>query len=514
MESGRVVDEGWWRARRIDIAIFLGLYVAAVLARLPIWHSALYGDEGHAFLAGRTFGGMISNIHYLDSADGATLGPLFWYRPLTHLPLAIGSHISFEAWRLNHLLLTSLAPSIMFGILRSLKVRRWLAVGAGIPFAFNPIFVTFGVVVFHDALGIVALGLALWAHVRGRFVLAAIGFVAAAWVEEVALFALPFLLFLDLSRSMRAKESSLWPLTLTRKQTAYVVALALSPAMLFLSILMGAPFPGHPDPSLFLTMVDHMLYLSWLLPLILLGLRWPRSREMAGLALVFPVFYVLYYATGHAVQIWWVLLPAFLSVLGAACALDTWIDHTARSSIKPRTARTWAPRAVAAVLGALVLVQVVVPSSAAWKGEAVMPLSGDSEWNLAQAIAYQHTRDLALPAAVDHLDASQRQRLTLVDVDWFFVFTPFSQVASSVRYGFTGASTDLAEWSRAMEWSTAMVVKKGDTPLNHAIQDTYHDCQVYENAEYVIVDTPHCPPRRAQLEANYAARLAAGDSVF
>lgn len=491
----------------MDVAVFVGLYVAAVLARLPIWHSAIYGDEGHAFLAGRTFGGQVLNIKYLDMPPGASLAQLFWYRPLTHLPLAIGSSISFYAWRLNHLLITSLAPSIAFGILRSLNVRRWLAAAAGLPFAFNPIFVTFGVIVFHDALGIVALGLALWAHVRGRYGLAAVGFVAAAWVEEVALFALPFLFLFDLWRTLRTKEASLWPLVLTRKQSAYLLAMAFSPAMLLLSLQMGEPLGGHAGPTGFLTMLDHMLYLTWLLPVILLGLRWRKSRELAGLALVFPAFYALYYVSGRAVQVWWVLLPAFLSVLGAACALDAWLDHRAsRPARNPGTAPFGVPHAVAAVLGALVLVQILVPSTVAWKGETVMPLSGTAESNLVQTLHYQNGRGQALPQAIDHLTATQRQQLTLVDVDWFYVYTPFSQVAGFVHYGFTGTSTDVDEWGRALAASTALVVQKAETPLNHAIRDTYHDCQAYENPDYVIIDLPRCTPRIDQLAVNYAAR--------
>jgi len=152
-------------------------------------------------------------------------------------------------------------------------------------------------------------------------------------------------------------------------------------------------------------------------------------------------------------------------------------------------------------------VNVAVPSTVAWKARPTMPLSGHSEWNLQETYDYQHSRDSLLPDVIARLNASQLGTVFLVDVGWFFVYTPFSLIADTVRHAYTGFPiADIGEWADTVDHSDVTIVYKSGTPVNKVVLDVYGDCAIFENAEYVTIDAPNCRGRSAQLKAAYEAR--------
>jgi hypothetical protein len=482
-----------------DRLAMASLFAVALLARLPLMRTTMYGDEGHMFLAARDLGRDPDNIFWLTQPP-EPFSPFFWYRPLTHLPLWPGAQFGFEEWRLNHLLITSLTPLIAYGILQTLQVRRWIAYPTALVFAVHPLYVTFGTLVFHDGLGTVAFGAALWARVAGRQVLSGFAFLAAVWVEELIIFGVAFLFFLDVVRGTRIGEASLWPLRLTKGQTSYLTALALGPVMLLYSLYLGGRFPGHDGPAGFPLLMDRVFLLLWLMPLLVLGLRWNRSREWALLGLFYPAWYMVYYLAGHAVQVWWMLLPGFLAALGAAVVIDTWCTRAARGSNASRRAA-----GVAAGLALLLMLQVVAPSDLAWKGRTTMPASGEAGMNLWETYAYQRSRDAELRGLLEHMGPGPYGELFLMDVGWFYLYHPFSSSARLVRFAYSDRVDTFAQDPRAIayfvEQAEATIVWRTDRPLSLALLEVYEDCQAYENASYVVLRAQPCVGRGDQFDA-------------
>src|SRR5687767_12838000 len=97
--------------RTFDARFALLLYLATVALRLLNWRMVLFGDEAWHYFASRHFGQPQGAITEIGASQPERLGRLVWWRPLFVLALAPAAALSFEAWRLLHLLLVSaLAP--------------------------------------------------------------------------------------------------------------------------------------------------------------------------------------------------------------------------------------------------------------------------------------------------------------------------------------------------------------------------------------------------------------------
>lgn len=490
-----------------DFPFLLVLYVAAVAARLSIWQSPVYGDESYMFMTTRTLGGHFPNIHELAKPDsGSHLEGWFWERPMTHWPLWVGSQFGFEGWRLNHLLITSLTPVFACLILRDFGVRRLIAYPAAAIFVSHPFFVSYGTLVFHDGLGVVFVAAAFWNRIRGCHVWAAALFLCAAWVAEVYMFGLLFLLLWDLTRGLRDKTTSLWPLRLTKDQTAYAIAMVLAPVMLLYGLKKGAMFPGHGGPSGFLIMTERLFMIAWFAPVLVVGLLSPRTRLISAFGLFFPVWYIFYYQSDLAVQIWWLLTPSFFATIGVAAVLDDWLSRTRK---KDRPWRAAAPVAVAVALALLVGVQLYAPSDSELKGRVTNPLTGHREWNLQQAIDYHEVRDQDLVNMLAQLTPKDRAAVFLVDLGWFYQFYPFSEHGETVRYGYSAYHDwfmqEVRPWPIVVENMTQVtIIWKNDSTMGQALRNVYGECQRYENASYVIIDGPNCKGRSDRFLEEFA----------
>jgi hypothetical protein len=209
---------------------------------------------------------------------------------------------------------------------------------------------------------------------------------------------------------------------------------------------------------------------------------------------------MVYYLAGHAVQVWWMLLPGFLAALGAAVVIDTWCTRAARGSNASRRAA-----GVAAGLALLLMLQVVAPSDLAWKGRTTMPASGEAGMNLWETYAYQRSRDAELRGLLEHMGPGPYGELFLMDVGWFYLYHPFSSSARLVRFAYSDRVDTFAQDPRAIayfvEQAEATIVWRTDRPLSLALLEVYEDCQAYENASYVVLRAQPCVGRGDQFDA-------------
>lgn len=484
--------------------------MVTVAIRLNSWQSPLFGDEAWHYYVARHLGQDPGHIHTMLDAEGVRIRHLFLWRPVFELLLLPAALVSFDAWRLAHLFLTSSLVPLTYFILRERGVRAPIALAGAAAVLLSPVFHTWSIIVFPDGLLTTAIAAALFFESRGRTGLATGFFVLAAWIKEVGLVLLGFLFLLELVAGLRRMDSSLCPLRLNAHQTRLALAglIGALPAMLFVS--QGGQFPGWStggDPA---ALVDLLFLLPWLAPVVFAGLAWPRTRRAALLALVYPLFFSTYrLAFNGGVELWYHVLPSFLAVVAAALVLDE-LWRRAGSRPAPRAAAS----AVLLVVGGLLAAGAFVPGSPA-KAALLSPASAEPRPSLADTFQAMERQDADLPEAFAQVPPAAWGHVFLVDPAWFLTLYPFGERAATLRYAYTewwnGTGADLARWVILLEqFADVTLVSKplAVGRLSEAIRTTYADCTLFENPSYVLLDTRACAGRGERLAQ------AAGASTF
>lgn len=489
-------------------------YALAVVVRLSMWRSAPYGDEGMFFSVARRFWGPPERFDDIYNDPIHPYDPfLFFHRPFFHVLLSLPAHVSFDSYRLAHLLITSLLPVLCILILREARVRPLLAYPVATVIALHQAFVFWGVIAWPDSLMTTALAAAVWTGQRGWNVASAAAALAAVWTKETAYAALLFLLVWSLSEGYRAGKARFYPLRLERPQTAYLGAAIVAPVPIAVAMALGLGFPGGPTRDLYaVRLLDQFFLMPWLVLLVLLGLRWPRTRRLAALGLLYPlVFFVLHVMLHRGIELWYLVVPNFFALVAATAVLDEWWTRTRK---RQDVLERHAPKAAAVLVAALFVVYLVVPHDAApqIKAFAVRPLTMQTQDSLTEALDYQDHRDPDIGQVVALLDQRRPAAVFAPDVYFPMSYYPLAFHTGLVLSWSTGVTRtlrqDLDPWISALEQRTNLtVLQKLREPLNEAIREVYAPCLLLDTERYAVFDGPQCAGSGPLLREEYERRV-------
>lgn len=460
----------WSRAEWIALAT---LYLASLAVRLLALTSPPHGDEALHFIVARDLGRTPANVLAVDIEGVTELAPFLWQRPLFSLVYAPFAQLGFPAYRLGHILVSGLLPVLAAGLLRDRGVDPVLTWGGAGVLVGYPLYVEWGVRVFPDGPMAVLFLAALWMLTRKRHAVAVGLLVASVWVKEVAIVgAVPVIVWMIVEARRDPSRDPVW--SRPAGGAALIggfTAAAMAPLAIATLVLPGR-FPGWAEPILLLDHVDGLFLTAAAIPVLLLGLRWRRSRLLAGLALWHGAFYMAYRVVlGRGLSVWYRILPGALSLVGTAIAVDTWWR-------RPGSDRRLPAVAVGVVAGILVI-QAVAP----------IPQYGST----AERIGEMHDgRDVDVLVA--RLDATERQDLLLVDVGWYYVYWPFSDIAGRVRHAETANLEEPGSLDPEVRNASATVVHPEDSPSNREFRDRWRDCVAWRTDDYLVIHGRDCEP--------------------
>jgi len=494
--------------RAVDPVLAAFAYILACGLRLPLRSAPYYGDEGMLYYVSRHFWSVPANVQDVYLPYYYHFGFIFFQRPVYYLTYAPAAHLSFDAFRLFHITLSSLLPVALFYLLRGHGVRRVLAFAAALVTATYPFFVSFGAIALMDTYGVLLFvgGLALRAH--GRPVLAGLALLASVGAKETAWFGVVFVLSLDLW-THRARGGRLFPMRASPLATTLLYGLPFVLLPLSVALSHGLVPGAHATVIRPDAMIDGLTLAPWLALLAALGLLDRRTRRLALEGLFFPVFLFLTHVVAHrSVEAWYTILPCTLTLAAATLTLDEACDRARRHVLPVR----WGVPATALAVAGLLLSTPIVAASET-KTRILHPFYGEPVPSLAEVYRQEAGRDPDYWDAIRYLEGRPGRPAVLVDIIEPMFLYPLADEGRQLTTGFTEPSVkfqqDPRPWAVAVESGGSLtLLYKYDTRLNHAIRDTYADCGVYDNPLYAIYEGEGCPGRAEQLAAALAARTS------
>lgn len=480
-----------------SVALVAGLYALALWLRLQLLPSAPYGDEGLHYWVARHFTAVPGNVSDVDGLTWFHPSWIFWQRPAYYLALHPFALQGFEAFRVGHALLCALLPVVAFGLLRAYGATRSSAFAAGLFAAAYTPFVTWGGLGLMDEPMTVAFAAGLWALRARRHLLAAALLVLAVWTKETAFIGLALLLAGSLLAGWVRGRNRLDPFELDRPTAALLLAALLALLPLQVALLQGLDTPGAVSAWRGPALADAMWIAPWLVPVLLLGLRYPSSRLLCGLALALGLALLVLDGVAHrAVEAWYLVQPAFLAGCGAIATADAAV-RASRASGRPRAM----PVAAALLVAAVVAGAVLLPASSA-KALALAPFSRQQSHSLADGLRYEtEVRDQDLLEAVEALALGRSRSRTVIAVDVAYPYDlyPLSERARHV-YVDSAAVRDLAPSLGVERFAAAAAVEgtlilagKTGFPFTAALDEAYGGCRVLDNAAYRVYESWRCP---------------------
>jgi hypothetical protein len=480
------------RWERIDwlLAALLGLLAAAL--RWPFLGAPAYGDEAMHFYMAKHL--LATPTNFSDVFGQTWFHPswIVYQRPLYYLLFHPAALLSFHAFRLQNLAAGALLPALAYGLLRAWGVRRPFAAGLGAACAALPYLVVWGTFGLMDTTMTDFLLAALWARAVGRGTLSAALFLAAIWSKETAYFAAAAQWGVGHLARWRRGEP-LWPLRMDRAQSALALVLLVGLWPLMVSFSHGLQTPGGTSYTPNAYVLEEVFWSALLVPVLLLGLRWPASRGPAAWA-----FYVLLHALLHrSVEIWYEVPSVTLTLVGTAATLDAAWTAAAPS-------RRWAPALGAVAVAGLLASGVLVPDGAAkaW----LHPVHHVPSGSYADSLRYEtQVRDNDLKQLQGLVAQRPAATLFFFDVAYTEVLYPFSEQHPHLLVGASGwfpfIPHPLGPVAQAVEANgTLTVVQERPGNYNQAMRDVYADCVVERNPTYVVIEGWRCKGRAAQLE--------------
>jgi len=472
----RLPRREWW--------LLGAAYALALAVRWTIRGAQPYTAEAAHFAMSVNLWHGVRNIGSLfPDVRPDTFSWFFWQRPLLCLLYWPGAQMGFAAYRVQHVLVAATVPPLAALLLRHLGTRPAFAHGAAAILAVHPVLVPWGVLVLPDTTvaAFTLLGL-LAAHDGRPFATAAL-LLAGAWVKEVEFVAVGALLALALWRDADGRRAGLWPLRLGRFATVLLPTLLLC----FLPLAVSLALPDSTVPGLrvggtFTETLERCFLLLWLAPIPLVGLLVPKARRFCLAALAWPAFFLLYHGLTHkAVEIWYNVVPATMTLCAAVLALSHLGDAVAHATPAPRHAVRAITTAATALFAALLLVQVAVPSSAAANRAVATPISGAGQWDLAQALRAERERGQDLVQVLAAIPPERHGTWLALNVDYSIAMYPLASQAKRIDKDFTlewdMSDATLRGWADSVENRTDATIL-GATPdsLSRALVDAYAPC--------------------------------------
>lgn len=492
---------------RLDWPIMVALYGAALAARWPLVDVSPYGDEPLHYWVASHFQ---AHPRITDIFGNSWVHPdhIFWQRPAFYVGYHAFALAGFEGLRVGHILVASLLPPVVYGLLRSHGVTRPFASAGGLVTAVFPLLVAWGALAVMDSTMTLLFVCGLWARRAGRPTLAAVLFLLSVWTKETAFFALAALAAASVVRDWVTGRMRLDRELVVPKDTALLlVACSLALVPLFVAMSQGLQMPGAHAAGYGDRLVDELFVSPWLLPVLVLGLAWPRSRPLAGIALFVSCFTLAYHVIVHrAVEVWYLVMPVTLCIVALAATLDEWWRRTA--SGRPATR---AGAGLAVVVVGLLLVTMVVAQPSPTKGLATHPITRHADESLLGTYRYERdVRDGWRDQAFEALALDGTQEVVFVDLD----YPQALQVVEDARHVYVDSAWfrsifdfEMDGFARIVETNgTRLLVRQTDYPFYHAINEAYGDCRVFENALYRLYHAWECPGGLAKLEQGVHSR--------
>jgi len=484
------------RARLARASPFV-LIAAVAFALRTLWLDVpVYGDEGWFYSCARYFAATLGNVRALEGNAPVSLAPIFWYRPIHALALAPGAAFSFAGYRLINAALSSLLAPLAVAFALGRGVRPAMAWATGLVVATLPFLVVWGTLAFADAPATLFLLAGLVLADRGRRGAALASWLLACWTKESFVVIVAAIFAIEFVTDLRAKR----PLR-TRMRTLHAAVVALGPVpFLAARYLLRAPPPGGSGFVPLGDLLDRFFVSAWLVPLVVIGLWRPRTRNLSALALVVPFFYAFWdFGLGRIVQAWYATPGLVLTLVAIAANLD-------ELGRRLRTAAQRVLGALAVALIALILVATILLPPGSARSALLHPAGGGDPGGLTEAYRYEHAREAEFRAAFEALPAPGNGTVVTVDVYLGLVMYPVNQDHREIRWAWTGEARDygpsLPGWVSAIENSTTFIGPY-PSPLNAALWNTYADCASYGNARFLVIPAHACDGRGPDLASAY-----------
>ena len=487
----------WLRRHAIGVACGTALFLLACWLKQALLAAPVYGDENVHYAVALQFDGILRNTStVLD--DLPLQMPLFWQRPFYYVALHLPATLGFDAFRATQAALASLLAPLGMALVRAHGASRFTAVAAGVVLAVSPIFVVWGTLAFADVLMTAALLAFLLARHQRRWALSGALALVAVWTKETAYAAVLVLFAIDLVRAVRAGRASLYPLRLEAREASLAWAVLMGPLPLAWAITQGLLPPGGPAYGRLAQAVSLLVPTIWILPVLVAGLAFPRSRFLSAAGLTAIAAFLLYFMAGRSVESWYGVPTQALAVLGTASAADA-IVRAARGSLAK--AASLLPAAVA--LGACLAV-AFVPAPA--EGVDVLQPFGMPRATLAEAVTFQTTlRGQDLETVLAAIPLQEHPGVLLVQTEWPVPIVALAEASrvyvdrpdyrAAAAFGITPLA---ARIENATTWT---VVGPDDLPMTRAIHDVYADCRVARHGGWTLYKGGACAGRVTDLVA-------------
>lgn len=493
----------------LDWALLGALYLVAFAFRWLLQDAQPYTAEATHFFVARDLWDSTSNIRYLGPNSAyEDYSWFFWQRPFLSLAFWPAAQVSFDAYRLQHIVVAATVPPLGAWLLLSLGVQRAWAIPAAALLSFHPLLLPWGVLVLPDTTVLaLTLGALLAAH-HGRAATTAALLLTASWIKEIAFVTTLVLLVLALWRGADGRRPSWKPTRVDRFALWLAPAVPLAFLPLWVSLQVpGGLFPGLRPGGDEGLMLDTLWLLPYLAPLPLLGLAFAPTRRLALVALAWPVFFLTYhYALDRAIESWYNVIPGSLTVLGSAAGLH--------ALARRRPARPTWTLPVGAALGVaalgLLVAQAILPDTSEAKRDVATPWSGLGAWSLGQTLEAERSRGDDLAAAIAVPGPDDRDVWVTQDVDWSLVMYPVSDQARVVAkvYSMTEGVTEdlLRQWADGIEnqWDVTLVYHRPDIPANVATRAAYAECSTAVG-QYTVIEADRCRGRGGDMWQHYQA---------
>lgn len=488
------------RLERFDAVLFVAIYLMAFLLRWSLRHANPYTAEATHFIVSRGLWDSATSIRYLDGIGGyEDYSWFFWQRPMLVLTLWPFASLSFEAYRGAHIVLASTVPLLAAWLLRTLGVSRVAAALAGVVLAVHPILLPWGVLALPDSMMIAFVLAAMIAAHHGRPAGMAGLLLWASWIKEVAFVASLSMLLLALWRDADGRPASLRPLRVGRFALwlAPLVPLAFLPLWVSMQVP-GVLFPGFRPGGDEALMYEALWACIYLAPIPLLGLWFAQTRRLSLLSLAWPAFFLLYhYGRDKAIEGWYIVAPATMTILAAAAALD-WLARQRHGAARPTAI------AVAGLLLIPLGVQAFVPDWHPLNASIVTPFSGRGQWDLDQVRHYESTRDDDMQALMAIPGPDERELWVAQDFDWSLVMYPVAAQANETVKVYSmdqGLTREIMEgWAYGIEtlWNVTLVFNADWNLGNAATRAAYAECSVVVG-RYTLIRASQCQGAGADI---------------
>lgn len=487
------------RLERSDLALLLSIYVLAFILRWALRAANPYTAEATHFIVSRGLWDSVTTIRYLDGIGGyEDYSWFFWQRPLLVLTLWPFANLSFEAYRGAHIMMTAAVPLLATWLLRTLGVSRLAATTAGFTLAIHPILLPWGVLVLPDSMMIALVLAAFLAAHFGRPALMAGFLLWASWIKEVAFVASLSLLVLAVMRDAEGRGITFKPLHIGpfTRWLIPVVPLAFLPLVISLHVP-GVVFPGFRPGGDEALMYEALFACIYLAPLPLLGLLQGPTRRLSLLALAWPAFFLLYhYGRDKAIEGWYIIAPATMTVLAAAAGVDYLIRRGPAAKL--------VGLALAFVALVPVGIQATLPDFHPLNSIVVTPLSQRGQWNLDQVQDYELARDDDLAELMKIPTPQERMIWVTQDIDWSLVMYPVafqSQETIKVYSRDEGLTKEIMEgWAHGIEnaWNVTLVFNAEWSLGNKATRAAFAECSEVLG-HYTLIRASRCQGAGADI---------------